>query len=155
MSLDDFDENDDSRASVVEYETDPEEGGIRFDGLADPFTADEQFRAEVSDLRTDGDIQPSDFSEYEGCIEETLQGPDEIWSFNPDEEAHSQKLYHFLRDYSDTEESMWYVIIARETDDDEHLEIVDAFPTRDLTMVDHFRRGSQELGDDPWSLWLG
>jgi hypothetical protein len=38
------------------------------------------------------------------------------------------------------------LIIARETEDEEQIEILDAFPTRDAALVDRYRRGEQEVG---------
>jgi hypothetical protein len=56
------------------------------------------------------------------------------------------KVYHFIRHYPDEKPGVWFVIIAREIEDEEQIEIIDAFPTRDRAMADHYRQGEQELG---------
>ncbi|MBC7690508.1 MAG: hypothetical protein H7222_01955 [Methylotenera sp.] len=55
-------------------------------------------------------------------------------------------IYHFIRHYADETPSHWFVIVARETDDGEQLEILDSFPTRDPELVAKFRQGRSELG---------
>jgi hypothetical protein len=119
------------------------------DRLADEWTEDETFLAQVNQERRDDDIGVEEFASYEKCLEETLETPDEVWSCQLGKS--SVKLYHFMRHYKadlDAEEGTgyWYLIVARETDDDEQIEILDAFPTRDAMLVDRYRRGEQEVG---------
>jgi hypothetical protein len=127
------------------------------DRLADDWTEDETFLAQVNQERRADDIPPEDFVLYEKCMEETLETPDEVWSCQPGE--NTARLYHFIRYYkAETEEEsssddeatadsgVWYLIIARETEDEEQIEILDAFPTRDSALVDRYRRGEQEVG---------
>lgn len=122
---------------------------MRSDRLADEWTEDETFLAEVNQERREDDIPVEEFAAYEKCLEESLETPDEVWSCKPGKL--SAKLYHFIRHYRaepDQEEGQgyWYVIVARETDDEEQIEILDAFPTRDSALVDRYRRGEQEVG---------
>ena len=122
---------------------------LRSDRLADEWTEDETFLAEVNQERREDDIPVEEFATYEKCLEESLETPDEVWSCKPGKM--SAKLYHFIRHYRpdpDQEEGQgyWYVIVARETDDEEQIEILDAFPTRDPALVDRYRRGEQEVG---------
>ena len=53
---------------------------------------------------------------------------------------------HFIRHFPAENPAIWYVIVARDTDDEEHLEVLDAFPTRDLALVEKYRQGEQEHG---------
>lgn len=125
-------------------ETDTKPGFI--DGLADAWTEDETIRAQITRNRRIDDIPSEEFSLYQSCLEETLQAPDEVWS-SEIKEKHSLKLYHFLRHYPEESSGIWYVVIARETDEnEEEIEILDAFPTRDPELVEQFRRGTQEIG---------
>jgi hypothetical protein len=147
----------------------------RSDRLADSWTEDETFLAQVNQERRADDISPEDFPLFEKCIEETLETPDEVWNCQPSEQA--ARLYHFIRYYpagapgipeieaaddfgvedgtgpvsglgSGNEESsgIWYIVIAREAEEEEQIEILDAFPTRDSALVDRYRRGDQEVG---------
>jgi hypothetical protein len=138
------------------------------DRLADAWTEDETFRAQ-SQLRSSPDIPTEEYPLYQSCLEETLENPHEVWTLEggldseegaDGEEAAPAKaetgaqgqgaevlrIYHFIRQYTEESPSYWYVIIARETEDEEEIEILDAFPTRDASLVDRYRRGSQELG---------
>lgn len=115
------------------------------DGLADAWTEDETLRAQLIQERSHDDIPSDEFSLYQACLEETLESPDEVWSLNTGEnEAH--KLYHFIRHYPDEKPGVWYLIVAKDTDDETQIEILDAFPTRDSSLVDRYRRGEQEVG---------
>jgi hypothetical protein len=133
--------------------------GAHSDRLADDWTEDETFLAQVNQERRADDIAPEDFVLYEKCMEETLETPDEVWSCQPGE--NTARLYHFIRYYKaesdeegnetsdagpEAEGGVWYLIIARETEDEEQIEILDAFPTRDSALVDRYRRGEQEVG---------
>jgi hypothetical protein len=125
------------------------EAPARSDRLADEWTDDETFLAEVSQERGDHDISPDEFKSYEKCLEETLDAPDEVWSCQLGEPAIT--LYHFLRYYApelSDEQGVghWYVVVARETEEQEQIEVLDAFPTRDSALVNRYRRGEQEVG---------
>ena len=115
------------------------------DSLADEWTEDETIRAQLKKERRPNDIPLAEFSVYEPCLEETLKNPDEVWSVH-NKPQRSPMLYHFVRFYSDREPSVWYIVIARETKDQEQIEILDAFPTRDPELVDCYRQGTQEVG---------
>ena len=114
------------------------------DGLADAWTETETLRAEMNMNRQDGDVPAEDYAQYQACLEETLESPDELWTLKSD--GDEPKTYHFIRYYPEEEPGIWYVIVARETEDAEQLEILDSFPTRDSQMVDRFRIGDQEVG---------
>jgi hypothetical protein len=115
------------------------------DRLADDWTEEETVRAQLNNGRSDEDIPPEDYSLYQACLEETLETPDEVWSIRTGDE-YAPKLYHFIRYYPDENPGIWFLIVARETEDDEQIEILDAFPSRDPQLVERYRRGDQEVG---------
>jgi hypothetical protein len=115
------------------------------DGLADAWTEEETQRAQVTQMRRPDDVPASDFVLYEACVDETLEAPDEVWSIKPPLNNPYQ-VYHFVRYYPEEKPAIWYVVIARETEDAGQIEILDAFPTRDSTLVDRYRKGHQEIG---------
>lgn len=98
-------------------------------------------RAQIIKNRKDTDIPYEDFAFYQNCLEETLQEPTELWSFLP---KAAKRVYHFIRRY-EHDSSYWYVVIARDTTDETQIEIVDAFPTRDETLVAACRHGKKEI----------
>lgn len=116
------------------------------DRLAGAWTEDETFLAQVNLERREDDIPATEFELFQGCLEETLETPDEVWSVEMTD-PEGIRLYHFIREYATESPGHWYVIVARETENEEQIEILDAFPTRDSNLVDRYRRGSQEVGD--------
>jgi len=116
------------------------------DGLADEWTEDETFRAELTQARKDDDIPASEYALYQSCLEESLEAPDEVWSLKLGKKD-ALTLYHFIKFYDEEPAGVWYVVVARETEDEEQIEILDAFPTRDPDLVERYRRGNQEIGE--------
>ena len=116
------------------------------DRLADAWTEDETFLAQMNLKRGEDDIPPEEFELFQSCLEETLETPDEVWSVEMSD-PEGVHLYHFIREYPAERPGYWYVIVARETEHEEQIEILDAFPTRDVTLVDRYRRGTQEVGE--------
>lgn len=114
------------------------------DRLAEPWTADETLRAQLIKERRLDDIPEEDYGRYQACVEETLQGPDEIWNLQTDEKS-SARLFHFIKNYSDTAPPYWFIIVAREAGSGDEIEVVDAFPTKDPELVGKYRQGIQEL----------
>ncbi len=127
-------------------EGDSDEDPRNMNRLASAWTQDETFRAQMNQERSAEDIPESEFSSYQKCLEETLETPDEVWSLQVNASETAPKLYHFIRHYPEEGRGIWYVIIAKETEDDEQIEILDAFPTRDPYLVDRYRQGEQEVG---------
>lgn len=116
------------------------------DGLADPWTEDEIQLAERIRGQKADDIGVEEYSEYESYTEETLEKPDEVWSY-PSSKDKEIKYFHFIKQYKDEEGALWYVVVARETDQEDQLEITDVFPTRDPQMMQRYRKGNQEHGE--------
>ena len=116
------------------------------DRLAEPWTEADSVRAMILRSRKSNDIAPEDFGFYQKCLEETLQNPNELWSFLP---KSTKRIYHFIKHY-DHDEPFWYVVIAKDTADETQIEIVDVFPTRDAELVGMCRHGKKEiLGQAP------
>lgn len=115
------------------------------DGLADAWTEDETIRAQLMRGRRPDDIPSEEFSLYQSFAEGTLQSPDEVWSMEMTDKDHL-RLYHFIKHYPEERPGIWYLIVARETEERDQIEILDAFPTRDANLVDLYRRGEQEIG---------
>lgn len=115
------------------------------DRLASEWTEDETYLAQMNRGRSENDIPQKEFELYQSCLEETLEGPTEVWTFQLGQK-NPIRLFHFIRHYPDERPGMWYVIVARETDQDDQIEIIDAFPTRDPQLLSRYRMGEQELG---------
>ena len=116
------------------------------DGLANSWTEDETIRAELGHQRREDDISVEEFELYQGCLDSTLQNPDEVWSRVLFEE-NERKLYHFIRYFPEENLGVWYLVVAKETDEGDQIEILEAFPSRDHELVQRYRSGSQEVGN--------
>ena len=115
------------------------------DGLAEPWTESDSVRASIVGNRKDSDIPVEDFGFYQKCLEETLQEPNELWSYSP---KSAKRVYHFIREY-EHDANYWYVVMAKDTVDETQIEIIDAFPTKDKNLVELCRHGKKEvLGED-------
>ncbi len=117
------------------------------DGLAAAWTHEETLRAQINVKRRSDDIPNEDYELYQGCVDKTLEEPDEVWSLRTDGED-SPRIYHFIRHFPEEKPGVWYLIVARETDDPEQIEILDAFPTKDQSLAERFRQGEQEIGSE-------
>jgi hypothetical protein len=115
------------------------------DGLAEAWTEGETLRAQLMEGRKRKDIPTEDYNLYHGCVDETLEEPDEVWVAQRERES-GIKTYHFIRYYPNEQPSMWFVLIARETENEDEIEILDAFPTQSSELVECYRRGKQEVG---------
>jgi len=137
------------------------------DGLADSWTDEETIRAKMRLIRSKKDIPESRFEEFEASMGQTLEAPDEVWStaLTPavvaDEEGDEEddaegaeasgdplRLYHFIKAYSEESPPYWYVVIARDTQEEGQIEVLDSFPTTDLKLVETLRIGTHEFGEN-------
>jgi hypothetical protein len=118
-------------------------GTSESDRLGEPWTEADSLRVNILKKRRKDDILVEDFGFYQNCLEETLQEPSELWSYLP---TKAPRVYHFIRKY-DHDESFWYVVMAKDARDASQIEIVDAFPTHDLDLVQLCRYGEQEKLD--------
>lgn len=114
------------------------------DGLADAWTEEETIRATMGQSRGLDDIPSKDYGLYESCFQETLDEPDEVWCVTL--KKNEFQLFHFIRCYPEEQPGFWYIVIARETNNEEEIEILDACPTRDQNLVEKFRSGKQKVG---------
>jgi hypothetical protein len=109
-------------------------------GLAEPWTEADSLHVNILKSRKQNDIPVEDFGFYQKCLEDTLQNPNELWSYLP---KSAKRVYHFLKKFTH-DQDYWYVVIAKDTADESQIEIVDAFPTRDASMVQLCRHGRKE-----------
>ena len=131
-----------SNAEAAEENTPPKaEERQGSDRLAEPWTEADSVRAMIVRSRKPADIAPEDFGFYQKCLEETLQNPNELWSYLP---KSARRIYHFIKHY-DHDEPYWYVVIAKDTSDETQIEIIDVFPTRDPELVGMCRHGKKEI----------
>lgn len=124
-----------------------EEEEARGDTLASEWSAEESMLAELHASRREDDIPSSQFEEFQKAfLEVTLESPDELWSYETKKDGETQKLYHFVKKVaiSDKNEEIFYVVVTRETEEDEMLEVLEAFPTKDTELVDAYRIGELE-----------
>ena len=138
------------------------------DGLADSWTHEETLRAQMRLMRSKKDIPESRFEEFEASIGQTLEAPDEVWSsalapayaaedadtadvFEEGEEETGEshlRLYRFIKAYADEKPPYWYVVIARDTQEEGQIEVLDSFPTNDIKVVESLRVGTHEFGEN-------
>jgi len=110
------------------------------DRLAESWTESDSIRALLVKGRKENDIPPEDFGFYQKCLEETLQNPNELWSYLP---KSAKRIYHFIKHY-EHDAPFWYVVIAKDTTDETQIEIIDVFPTRDSELIELCRHGKRE-----------
>ena len=111
------------------------------DRLAEPWTESDSVRAMLIKGRKTSDIPSEDYGFYQKCLEETLQVPNELWSYLP---KSAKRIYHFIKHYAH-DDPYWYVVIAKDTTDETQIEIVDVFPTRDEKLIELCRYGRKEV----------
>jgi hypothetical protein len=120
--------------------------------LAEGWSESDSVRAGIVSSRNPDDIPVEDFGFYQKCLEETLQEPTELWSFAGNTK---KKVYHFIREY-EHDQNYWYVVMAKDAEDETQIEIIDAFPTKDRHLVELCRHGKKEVfGGDQTTLDLG
>lgn len=90
--------------------------------------------------RSDEDIHERDFGKYEELLNQVLDDPDEIWE---DTSEHGLKVRSYVAHYTSEaeDESVYYVALAYATNDVPSFVYLH-FPSRDLGLVDRFRRGA-------------
>jgi len=144
--------NDYRKGERVEKVRSPEtkanisKGHAPSDHLASDWTADETYLAQVNQERSKNDITHEEFELYQSFLEETLESPSELWTLQFGKKD-PVRIFHFIRHYPEEKPTgIWYVIIAKESDQEDQIEIIDAFPTRDAALVNRYRIGDQELG---------
>jgi hypothetical protein len=133
-------ENSLSESSSDPAAVQPESTPPISDRLAESWTESDSIRALLVKGRKENDIPPEDFGFYQKCLEETLQNPNELWSYLP---KSAKRIYHFIKHY-EHDTPFWYVVIAKDTTDETQIEIIDVFPTRDHELIELCRHGRKE-----------
>jgi hypothetical protein len=110
------------------------------DELYDHFLPQIQaFEKEYFTSRGDEDIKEGDFARYEDLLNHVLDDPDEVW-----EDAttiHGFNVRTYVGHFTSEKESVYYVALAYVTGDTPSFVYLH-FPSRDLSLVDRFRRGT-------------
>lgn len=136
-------ESQSSRSKSQSFHGELEEEIPISDGLAEPWTEDETFRAQVAQERKKDDIPSNEYSSYEHCFSEALESPDEVWSRSFRDSG--RKVYHFLKHFPELNPRIWYIVIAKELGGREEMEILEAFPTKDPMFAERYRCGNLEI----------
>lgn len=119
--------------------------GPRTDGLADGWSQSETIRAEIHKTRNSNDIPVEEYGLYEKLMEKTLESPDELWVMESKDDGEPDR-YQFIKHFPDEEGgAMYYIVIAQESEQTEHLEVIGQVPTRDPKVANQYRKGRQEL----------
>jgi hypothetical protein len=88
--------------------------------------------------RADNDIHESEFADYEDLLNQVLDDPDEVWEDGTSIPGFKVRTY--IGHYTSESESVYYVALAYATDGVPSFVYLH-FPSRDFSLVDHFRRG--------------
>jgi hypothetical protein len=119
-----------------------EKGGLVFsseDELYDHFLPQIQaLEKDYFESRAKDDILETEFPKYEHILSELLDQPDEIWQ--DEETLDGFRVMAFLGHYTFEGAPIYYVALAYMTGETPSFVFLH-FPTRDLDLVDHFRRG--------------
>lgn len=120
--------------------------GERSDGLAeDGWSQSETIRAEIHKTREANDIPTEEYGLYERLLEKTLESPDELWILESRDDGEPDK-YHFIKLFPDEDGGpIHYVVVAQESEQSESLEVIEQIPTRNVKLLEAFRKGRQEL----------
>ncbi len=131
---------------------DGEVSELAMDREAEPWTQGETYYAKSKEFRKDDDIPESEFPDYDNYLEQTLENPDELWTFDTPSRVNGRKetLYHFIKKCPNPRGQAWYIVIARETNQEDELEIMDAYPTIDTQFLERFRIGHQDIGEEEY-----
>lgn len=90
-------------------------------------------------LRSDRDINESDFKNYQDLRDETIESADEIWRKT---DMDGNILVTFIKDYPDHETPhLVYVVITQEEEQANLHSILYSFPTNDENLIDRYRQG--------------
>lgn len=89
-------------------------------------------------LRGEKDIAEEEFKNYESMRESTIEEPDEIWRTN---DLAGNILVTFIRDYSEEEQDLHYVVVTIEDTPSSSHALLFSFPTHDRNLIDRYRHG--------------
>lgn len=90
-------------------------------------------------LRSEKDIQTSQFQDFALHREDTINNPDEIWKQLTSD---GHVLVTFLKDISDaTEQDLHYVVVTEEDESNQVHSLLYSFPTKDVNLLERYRQG--------------
>jgi hypothetical protein len=89
--------------------------------------------------RSKDDIHESEFESYEMLLNQVLDDPDEVWENATS--IHGSKVYSYVGRYQVRSETVFYVALAYVTNEVPSFVYLH-FPSNDIQIVDHFRRGT-------------
>lgn len=90
-------------------------------------------------LRSEKDIEQSQFRDFQDLREETIENADEIWRKN---DLDGNILVTFIKEFPDHEvKDLSYVVITQEDSTSNVHSLLFSFPTTDSTLVDRYRQG--------------
>lgn len=119
------------------------------DGVAsDGWSNFEVIAADLRRNRKTDDIPISDYPKFQKLVQPTLDSPEEVWvNTVQDQKKHEVRMFHFIKSFEEKDvDFFWFIVVARELEETEEIEIVDCVPTIDPDLVDQYRRGTQEVG---------
>lgn len=96
-------------------------------------------------LRQDSDISHDEFQSYAELRETAIEEPDEIWR-NTD--LNGNVLVNFIKDFSMSNEPLYYVVVTLEDSDSSSHALLFSFPTDDESLVDRYRHGENLHADE-------
>lgn len=96
-------------------------------------------------LRQDDDIAHKEFANFAELREEAIEEPDEIWR-NTD--LNGNVLVNFIKDFSMSNEPLYYVVVTLEDADSSSHALLFSFPTKDESLVDRYRHGENLHADE-------
>jgi hypothetical protein len=118
--------------SEVEY------GCIEGDALSEGDTLAVGLYKAMMVLRQDDDISQMEFQGFAELREEAIEDPDEIWRNN---DLTGNTLVNFIKDFSLSNEPLYYVVVTLEDADSSSHALLFSFPTKDESLVDRYRHG--------------
>lgn len=96
-------------------------------------------------LRQDDDVSHDEFPNFAELRETTIEEPDEIWR-NTD--LNGNVLVNFIKDYSMSNELLYYVVVTLEDADSSSHSLLFSFPTSDESLVERYRHGENLHADE-------
>ena len=133
--------------SNVDSEVNPPSTAEVTAGLKDDFLS-RQGQAIEEDMlrhRSATDIPKQEFEEYAHLLEQTIENPNEVWELQDEGENTLLTLI------SQEDENLHYIVICtydEQAEGRESWRVIYSFPTRDLAMVQRYRRGVLREGSD-------
>lgn len=96
-------------------------------------------------LRQDDDVPGKEFQGFAELREGAIEEPDEIWRNN---DLDGNVLVNFIKDFSMSNEPLYYVVVTLEDSDSSSHALLFSFPTKDESLVDRYRHGENLHADE-------